>query len=154
MVYVVKFLGVIHCNMTITLELSKNMAIIICMHTSAKYLLDKNACLKLYYSQYLSSVSCCCKVWGNIYKTQFNCNYLLQKQLARIVSNVHYCHHTNGLSCELHILKLSDFVKLNTAIIMCDANKKFLPNNLLLLFNSLLTQHVKHDKVKTYDRYL
>ena len=116
------------------MELFKNIAL---MCTSAKYLLDKNACQKLYYSQYLPSVSCCFEVWGNTYKTNIDCIYLLQKQLAKIVSNVHYCLHTNGLSCELHILKLSDFVKLKTAIIMCEANKKLLPNNLLLLFNSL-----------------
>ena len=90
------------------MELSRSITI---MRTSAKYLLDKNVRLKLYYSQYLPSVSCCCEVWGNTYKTNTDCIYLLQKQLARIVSNVHYCHHTNGLSCELHILKLSDFVK-------------------------------------------
>ena len=63
--------------------------------------------------------------------------YVLPKQLAKIVSNVHYCQYTNGLFCELHILKLSDFVNLKTAIIMYDANKKLLPNYMLLLVNSL-----------------
>ena len=37
-------------NRTITLELSKSIAI---MRTSVKYLLDINACLKIYFSQYM-----------------------------------------------------------------------------------------------------
>ena len=93
MIFVSKFTRCF--NRMITLELSKSFAI---MHTSAKYFLDKNARLKLYYSQYLLCVSSCCEVWGNTYKTNIDCIYLLQKQLARIVSNIHYCHLTNGLS--------------------------------------------------------
>ena len=82
---------------------------------------------------------CFMLLWSvvNIYKTNIESIYLFLKQLARIASRVHYCHHTNILFCELHILKLPDFVKLKTPIIMCEANKKLLSNNLLLLFNSL-----------------
>ena len=100
-------------------------------------ILHKCSLKTIYYSQYLICVSCCCEVWGNTYKTNIDFIYLLQKQLARIVSNVHCWHHTNGLTCELHILKLSHFLKLKTPIIMSEANKKLLPNNLLLFFNSL-----------------
>ena len=60
------------------------------------------------------------------------CIYLLRKKLERIVGNVHYCHYTDAFFCELHILKLSDFVQLK-CIIMYEANTKLLPNNLQLL---------------------
>ena len=68
-------------------------------------------------------------MWGNSYKTNIDCIYLLHKKLARIFSNVHYCHYTNVLFCELYILKLSDFVQLKTTIIMYAANKKLLTHD-------------------------
>ena len=101
----------------------------------AKYLLHKNARLILYYSLSLPYVSYCCVEWGNTYKTNTECIYLLQKKALRIVCNVDYCHHTNGLFCELHILKLYDLVKVKIAVIIYKANKNLLPNNLQLLFN-------------------
>ena len=76
-------------------------------------------------------------MWGNSYETNIDCINLLHKKIPRIVGNVHYYHYTNALFCELHILKLSDFVQLKTTIIMYEANTKLLPNNLQLLFNSL-----------------
>ena len=74
MIFVSQFLSVLidhklnwkdHVN-TIVSKLSKSIAI---MHR-AKYALDKNTCLILYYSLFLPYVSYCCEVWENIYKTK------------------------------------------------------------------------------------
>ena len=138
-VYVNTFLGVLidhklkwkeHIKM-ITSKLSKTIAI---MHRT-KYLLDKNARLILYYSLFLPYVSYCCEVWGNTYKSNIDCLYLLQKKVVRIVCGVGYRDHTNELFSELRILKLIDIVKLRSACIMYKAHKKLLPNNLQLLIS-------------------
>ena len=89
MVYVNTFSGVLidhklkwkkHVKM-ITSKLSKTIAIM----NRTKYILDKNARLILYYSLFLPYMSYCCEVWGNTYKTNIECMYLLQKKVVRIV---------------------------------------------------------------------
>ena len=139
MVYVNTFLGVLidhklkwkqHIKM-ITSKLSKTIAIM----NRTKYILDKNARLILYYSLFLPYMSYCCEVWGNTYKSNSECRYLLQKKVVRIVCGVGYREHTNELFSELRILKLIDIVKLRSACIMYQAHKKLLPNNLQLLIS-------------------
>ena len=139
MVYVNTFLGVLidhklkwkqHIKM-ITSKLSKTIAIM----NRTKYILDKNARLILYYSLFLPYMSYCCEVWGNTYKSNIECMYLLQKKVVRIVCGVGYREHTNELFSELRILKLIDIVKLRSACIMYKAHKKLLPNNLQLLIS-------------------
>jgi hypothetical protein len=147
MVYDSKFLGVLidhklnwkkHISM-IKSKLSKTIAI---MH-KAKYVLNKNACLILYYSLFLPYVSYCCEVWGNAYKTNLECIYLLQKKAVRIVCNVGYREHTNELFCDLHVLKLTDLVKVKSSMIIYNANKRLLPNNLQALFK--ISSDSNHD---------
>ena len=105
MVYVNTFLGVLidhklnwkqHIKM-ITSKLSKTIAIM----NRTKYILDKNARLILYYSLFLPYMSYCCEVWGNTYKSNIECMYLLQKKVVRIDCGVGYREHTNELFSEL-----------------------------------------------------
>ena len=91
--------------------------------------------LYLFYSLFLPYMSYCCEVWGNTYKSNIECMYLLQKKVVRIVCGVGYREHTNELFSELRILKLIDIVKLRSACIMYKAHKKLLPNNLQLLIS-------------------
>ena len=72
-------------------------------------------------------LSYCSEIWGNTYKTNINCVYLLQKKVLRIVCNVDYQYHSNVLFKELRMLKLSDNIELKTAMIMYKAKKKFYP---------------------------
>ena len=117
----------------ITSKLSKTIAIM----NRTKYILDKNARLILYYSLFLPYMSYCCELWGNTYKSNIECMYLLQKKVVRIVCGVGYREHS-----ELRILKLIDIVKLRSACIMYKAHKKLLPNNLQLLIS--LESHRGH----------
>ena len=60
---------------------------------------------------------------GNSYKT--NIDYLfVTEEISEDCHNIHYCHHANALFCDLHLLKLSDFIKLKTNIVMYEAYKK------------------------------
>ena len=74
-------------------------------------------------------------MWGNTYKSNIECMYLLQKKVVRIVCGVGYRDHTNELFSELRILKLIDIVQLRSACIMYKAHNKLLPNNLQLLIS-------------------
>ena len=59
-------------------------------------------------------------MWGNTYKSNIECMYLLQKKVVRIVCGVGYREHTNELFSELRILKLIDINAVYTRIITRD----------------------------------
>ena len=130
-VYVTKFLGIFiddrlnwkeHISL-ICSKLSKCIAIIY----KAKQLLDKESLVMLYDSLFVPYLTYCSEIWGNTYKTNINCVYLLQKKVLRIVCNVDYRYHS--------ILKLFDSIELKTAMLMYKANKKMLPQNIQRLFS-------------------
>ena len=138
-VYVTKFLGILiddrlnwkeHISL-ICSKLSKCIAIIY----KAKQLLDKESLVMLYDSLFVPYLTYCSEIWGNTYKTNINCVYLLQKKVLRIVCNVDYRYHSNVLFKELRILKLFDSIELKTAMLMYKANKKMLPLNIQRLFS-------------------
>ena len=89
----------------------------------------------LYNSLFVPYLTYCSEIWGNTYKTNINCVYLLQKKVLRIVCNVDYRYHSNVLFKELRILKLFDSIELKTAMLMYKANKKMLPLNIQRLFS-------------------
>ena len=130
-VYVTKFLGILiddrlnwkeHISL-ICSKLSKCIAIIY----KAKQLLDKESLVMLYDSLFVPYLTYCSEIWGNTYKTNINCVYLLQKKVLRSVCNVDYRYHSNVLFKELRILKLFDSIELKTAMLMYKANKKMYP---------------------------
>ncbi len=81
----------------------------------------------LYDSLFVLYLSYCSKIWGNTYKTNINCVYVLQNTVLRIVCNVDYQYHSNVLFKELGILRLFDIIELKTAMIMYKAKKKCYP---------------------------
>ena len=136
--YVTKFLGILiderlnwkeHISL-ICSKLSKCIAIIY----KAKHLLDKESLVMLYDSLFVPYLSYYSDIWGNTYKTNINCVYVLQKKVLIIVCNVDYQYHSNVLLKELRILKLFDIIELKTAMIMYKAKKK-LPLNIQRLFS-------------------
>ena len=138
-VYVTKFLGILiddrlnwkeHISL-ICSKLSKCIAIIY----KPKHLSDKDSLVMLYDSLFVPYLSYCSEIWGNTYKTNINCVYVLQKKVLRIVCNVDYQYHSNVLFKELRMLKLFDIIELKTAMIMYKANKKMLPLNIQRLFS-------------------
>ena len=130
-VYVTKFLGILiddilnwkeHISL-ICSKISKCIAIIY----KAKQLLDKESLVMLYDSLFVPHLTYCSDIWGNTYKTNINCVYLLQKKVLRIVCNVDYRYYSNVLFKELRILKLFDSIELKTAMLMYKANNKSYP---------------------------
>ena len=73
--------------------------------------------------------------FGEIHtKVIINCVYLLQKKVVRLVCNLNYRYHSNGLFNELGILKLFDMIDLMAAVIVYKA-KQILPRNIQRWFN-------------------
>ena len=91
----------------------------------AKQLLDRESLVMLYDSLFVPYLTYCSYIWGNTYKTNINCVYLLQKKVLRIVCNADYRYHSNVLFNELRILKLFDSIELKTAMLMYKANNLF-----------------------------
>ena len=76
----------------------------------------------------------CAEVWGNTYATNVHCLVLLQKMVIRLLYGAKRLDHANLLFHKVNILKLPDFVKVKTAIIMFKACCYMLPMNVQQLF--------------------
>ena len=72
----------------------------------------------LYNSLYMSYLTYCTEVWGNIYITHLKPRFLRQKKAIRIVNKVKYLEHRDALLTTLNILPLLSLTKLRTAILM------------------------------------
>ena len=127
----IKFLGVIidsnlnwHEQISkVSDKLSKSLAILY----KVRYILDKSSLLTIYNSLFLPYLSYCCEVWGNTYESKLRCLYLKQKRAVRIINNVDYYSHTNGLFIECDIVKFFELVKLKSACMMYKAYHNSLP---------------------------
>ncbi len=73
--------------------------------------LNKDSLVMLYDSLFVPYLSYCSEIWGNTYKTNINCVYVLQKKVLRIVCNVDYQYHSNVLHKVLRMLKLFDIIE-------------------------------------------
>ena len=104
-------------------------------------LLNTNARLLLYHSFIMSYLYYCAEIWGNCYKTHLQPLITLQKKAIRIVSGVHYRHHSNPLFVELEELKLQDVINSKTAQIMFRASQYSLPPNIQNLFRDRDAHH-------------
>ena len=87
----------------------------------ASSLINKHGMHIFYYSLFMPYIIYCAEVWGNTYATNTRCLVLLQKRVIRLICGAKRLDHTNLLFHNVHILKLPDFVKLKTAIIMFKA---------------------------------
>ena len=88
-------------------KVSRGIGILI----KAKYLLNKDALISLYYSFVYSYITYCCHVWGNAYPTNLRRLIVLQKKAVRIITNVKAKAHTAPLFAQLNFVKVADINK-------------------------------------------
>ena len=72
----------------------------------------------------------CAEIWGNTYKSNTQCIFLLQKKIVRIVYGANFRDHTDVIFQDLNFLKFYDLVKLKICEVMYRAFNKTLPVNL------------------------
>ena len=116
----------------------------------ASSLINKHGMHILYYSVFMPYIMYCAEVWGNTYATNIHCLVLLQKRVIRLICGAKRLDHTNLLFHNVHIiiLKLSDLVKLKTAIIMLKAYRYMLPMNVQKLFRIHESRYSSRHKCK------
>ena len=130
-VYVTKFLGVYIDHKlnwkehiaSLSKKLSKSIAII----RKASHLLNSSALYTLYCSIFLPYLNYCSEVWGNTYQSNITSLFLKQKKCIRIICKAKYLDHTDDLFVKLNALRLTDIIKINTAIFMYKAYHNLLP---------------------------
>ena len=107
-----KFLGVIiddilNWKQHILFLKSKLKKIIWITNIISKFI-NKKALLHIYNSIFLPHIKYCNIFWGNTYKSNVSCIYILQKRMIRIICKKHFLHHTNGLFIDNSLLKINE----------------------------------------------
>ena len=133
-----KFLGVIidekltwkdHISL-VRSKLSKTVGIVY----RIRHLFNRSALFILYCSLFLTYLTYCAEIWGNTYKSNTQCIFILQKKIVRIVYGANFRDHTDVIFQDLKILKFYDLVKLKICEVMYRAFNKTLPVNLNIIF--------------------
>ena len=104
-------------------KLSKTIGI---MYRASTFL-NQSSLFTLYCFICLPYMTYCLEIWGNTYKSNTLCIFILQKKVLRIIIGENRYDHTNGIFYNLRILKLYDLVKLRTSVIMYQARNSTLP---------------------------
>ena len=60
-----------------------------------RHLLNRSALFILYCSLFLPYLTYCAEIWGNTYKSNNQCIFLLQKKIVRIVYGANFKDHTD-----------------------------------------------------------
>ena len=66
----------------------------------------------------LPHIKYCNIFWGNTYKSNVSCIYILQKQMIRIICKKHFLHHTSGLFIDNSLLKINEITYISTCEFM------------------------------------
>ena len=98
-VHATKFLGVIIDKkltwkdhiLLVRSRLAKTVGI---LHR-VRHLLNRSELFILYCSLFLPYLTYCAEIWGNTYKSNIQCIFLLQKKIARIVYGANFKDHTD-----------------------------------------------------------
>ena len=99
----------------------------ICIMYRASTFLHQSSLFTLYCSLFLPYMTYCLEMWGNTYKSNTLCIFILQKKVLRIVIGANRYDHTNYILYNLRILNLYDLVNLRTSDIKYQATNNTLP---------------------------
>ena len=100
----------------------------------ARQFLTKEALLMLYHAYIYPYMTYCIEVWGCASQTQFNCLFLLQKKIIRIMNFSHYLAHTNPLFLSMEVLPLRKIFFYKVGLIMYKYSLNLLPECIAHLY--------------------
>ena len=86
-------------------------------------------------------LSYCNEIWGNIYSSNVKCLFTLHNKAIRLICNADRLAHTNAMFKDMSMLKLSEFVKYKTAIMMFNLFHGTLPIQLQRRFTKYSSVH-------------
>ena len=105
----VRFLGVLidsRLTPNINYISTKLRTLYLCIIYKASSILDCNSLKILYVSLFYPHFDYYCEIWGNKYKTSFQCLFILQKIVIRTITHSNYLANTNEIFVKLCVLKL------------------------------------------------
>ena len=79
--------------------------------------------------------------WGNTYKSNVSCIYILQKRMIRIICKKHFLHHTNGLFIDNSLLKINEITYISTCEFMFKIFNDLHHVITNAFFNFIISQH-------------
>ena len=112
---------------------SKLSSVLSIMYKASK-LINTTGMYTLYCSLFHPYLSYCNEIWGNTYTSNVKCLFTLQKKAIRLICNADRLAHTNAMFKDMSILKISEFVKYKTAIVMFNIFHGTLPIQLQMRF--------------------
>ena len=89
------------------------------------------------------TISYCCEIWGNTYKTRVQPPYIIQKRAIRICNHIEYRSHTKPGFLKLNTLTIADLVKFKSMVLMYKIYNNLMPSNILSYFCMV---HMSHDR--------
>ena len=119
---------------------SKLSSVLSIMYKASK-LITTTGMYTLYCSLFHPYLSYCNEIWGNTYPSNVKCLFTLQKKAIRLICNADRLAHTNAMFKDMSILKLSEFVKYKTAIMMFNLFHGTLPIQLQRRFTKYSSVH-------------
>ena len=119
---------------------SKLSSVLSIMYKASK-LITTTGMYTLYCSLFHPYLSYCNEIWGNTYPSNVKCLFTLQKKAIRLICNADRLAHTNAMFKDMSILKLSEFVKYKTAIMMFN-----------LFHGTLITDSVAKEVYQIFER--
>ena len=102
----------------------------------ASQLINTSGMYTLYCSLFHPYLSYCNEIWGNTYPSNVKCLFTLQTKAIRLICNADRLAHINAMFKDMSILKLSEFVKHKTAIVMVNGVPSLLMHQMALVRNS------------------
>ena len=94
-----------------------------------KHIVDKKVLIMIYNTLILPYLSYCSEIWGNTYESRLHDLIVLQKRAIRIIGDIGFRDHTTKVFKKFKCLKLVDIIRLQTCVLMYNANKGILPKN-------------------------
>ena len=82
----------------------------------------------------------------HVYPSNVKCLFTLQKKAIRLICNGDRLAHTNAMFKDMSILKLSEIVRYNAAIVMFNLFHGILPIQLQRRFNKYSSVHYARQK--------
>ena len=98
----------------------------------------ENTLQSIYYALFQSQLMYGVMAWGTAGKFLLEKIRLIQKKAVRIISSAKYTAHTSEIFKKLHILKLDDLFKAQTASFMWDFDHGTLPGAFIVILQKFL----------------
>ena len=137
-IYQTKFLGVVissdlswdHHTKYVCSKISKGIGIIY----KARFKLNLQSLVSLYYSFVYPYLSYCLEVWGSTTKKNLLSLHKKQKKVIRLVIGADYCAHTEPLFLRLKILNVYRLYEYNVGLFMFKYHRGDCPSSLDYMF--------------------